>query len=289
VNPVRVGRHVNDFPHADFHGVDADLRALAAQAGSENFPVALRILPKKARAHLERIYAYARFVDDIGDEAPGDRRLLLDRVERDIRRLHIGSPVLPPVQALQPVIDECGVPLQPFLDLIEANRVDQVVKSYETFDDLLDYCKLSAAPIGQMVLYIAGAATERNVADSDQVCAALQVLEHCQDVREDAQMGRVYLPACELGGADVHADRTSSELRAVIRTQVERSERMLEPGRDLVRHLHGWSKVAVAGYIAGGLATADALRAGDFDVLAHQLKPSKIRTAYHALRLLARR
>ena len=167
------------------------------------------------------------------------------------------------------------MPLQPFLDLIEANRVDQVVSSYETFDDLLDYCRLSAAPIGRIVLHIAGAADTQNVTDSDAVCAALQVLEHCQDVGEDARMGRVYLPSSELDGADVHAATTSAALRSVVRAQVAR--------------LSGWSKIAVAGYLAGGFATADALRAGDFDVLARTLKPSKGRTAYHVARLLVRR
>jgi phytoene/squalene synthetase len=102
-------------------------------------------------------------------------------------------------------------------------------------------------------------------------------------------MGRVHLPASELVGVDVTGTHTSQALRAVVRTQVERSERMLEPGRELVRRLHGWSKVAVAGYVAGGFATADALRAGDFDVLARLLTPSKPRTAYHAARLLVRR
>jgi squalene synthase HpnC len=275
-------------------GIDAELEQLAGQARAENFPVALRILPKRARRHLERVYAYARFVDDIGDEAPGDRKLLLDRVEKDVRRLHLGTPVLPPVKALKPVVDECHIPLQPLLDLVEANRVDQVVRTYESFDDLLGYCRLSAAPIGALVLYIAHAADEINIADSDQVCAALQVLEHCQDVREDALNGRVYLPATDLARAGVDAaaltgTRTSPAVRAVVRTQVERAEELLVPGWALIRRLRGWSKLAVAGYVAGGLATADALRSGDFDVLASTLKPSKQRTLYHALRLLARR
>lgn len=273
----------------EISGLDVDLQALAGQAGSENFPVALRFLPKRPRQRLERVYAYSRFVDDIGDEAAGNRSALLDHVERDVRRLHVGSPVLPPVCGMQEIVDDCDMPLQPMLDLIDANRMDQVVSSYETFDDLLGYCRLSAAPIGLMVLYVAGAATEPNIADSDQVCAALQVLEHCQDVREDALSGRVYLPSSEVGELDLAAERTSSELRAVVRTQVERSEQLLQPGRALVGRLRGWSKIAVAGYLAGGLATVDALRAADYDVMARLLKPTNRRTAYHALRLLASR
>ncbi len=269
--------------------LDVDLRALAQQASAENFPVALRILPKRPRDRLGRIYGYARFVDDLGDEAPGDRLALLDRVEQDVHALYAGQPRLSVIQALQPVVAAGDVPIQPFLDLIEANRVDQVVRGYEDFDDLLAYCRLSAAPVGRLVLHVAGAATPANLADSDQVCAALQVLEHCQDVREDAAMGRVYLPASELGGADLTAATTAPALRAVLRTQVERSEQLLLAGRPLVARLRGWAKLAVAGYVAGGLATADALRAGDFDVLAGHLGPSRSRTALRAAALLVRR
>lgn len=268
----------------------AQLRSAAEQAAAENFPVALRVLPRQPRAQLMRVYGYARFVDDIGDEAAGDRAALLDLIENDVRRLPAGTAQLEPVRALLPVLDGCDVPLQLFLDLIEANRMDQVRTSYQSFEELLDYCRLSAAPIGRIVLHLAGAASERNVADSDQVCAALQVLEHCQDVREDALAGRVYLPAGELsGGADLRASTTSPAVRVLVRAQVERAERMLVPGRGLARRLSGWSRLAVAGYVAGGLATADALRARDYDVLARRLAPTKSRTAYRALDLLVHR
>src|SRR5882757_4994519 len=146
--------------------------ASAAQAGSENFPVALRVLPKDPRDKLMRAYAFARFVDDVGDEAPGDRLALLDVIDADVRALPSGTAV------------------SPFLDLIEANRIDQRVSSYSSLADLLHYCDYSAAPVGRIVLHIAEAATEQNVADSDAVCNALQVLEHCQDVGEDARAGR---------------------------------------------------------------------------------------------------
>ena len=168
--------------------------ASAGQMRSENFPVALRLLPRRPRAHLTRVYRFARFVDDVGDEAPGDRIALLDLIDREIRALWGGSPRLAPVRDLRPVIDDCGVPIAPLLDLVEANRVDQSTHRYETFEDLLDYCRLSAAPIGQVILRVAGAATAQNIVDSDAVCSALQVLEHCQDVGEDARRG-AHLPA----------------------------------------------------------------------------------------------
>lgn len=269
-------------------------RGASAQMGAENFPVALRLLPARPRRHLQRAYGFARFVDDVGDEAPGDRLALLDLVETDVRALWDGSAALSPVRALRPLVEECGVPMQPFLDLVEANRVDQTTTAYETFDDLLRYCRLSATPIGLIVLHVAGRAGGREVAASDAVCSALQVLEHCQDVGEDAARGRVYLPMADVRSANIRLDEllsreTGGSLRGVVRMQVDRARRLLAEGDGLVRRLPGWSRVAVAGYVAGGLATADALRDARFDVLGGHVGPTRTRTARHALRLLAGR
>ena len=268
----------------------------AAQMGAENFPVALRVLPGDVRSRLAAVYAFARFVDDVGDRAPvrADERLaLLDVVEQDVLALPEGTARLAPVAGLRPVMG--AVPVQPFLDLIEANRIDQRVTSYETFADLLGYCRFSAAPVGRIVLHLADAATPENVDDSDAVCAALQVLEHCQDVGEDAAAGRVYLPASELRAAGVAADElrgssTGSALRAVVAVQVARAESSLHVGGPtLVRRLHGWARFAVAGYVAGGLATAAALRRGHYDVLARPIRPSRTETGLRALRLVVAR
>ncbi len=269
----------------------------AGQAAGENFPVALRVLPRRAREHLRRVYAYARFVDDVGDSARGDRLALLAFIDNDVRALfaasrsHPGGPRVPIVRDLQMVVDECELPPEPLLDLIEANSVDQLVSEYETFDDLLDYCRLSAAPVGRIVLHVAGAVTERNIADSDAVCAALQVLEHCQDVREDAAAGRVYLPAADLRAAgidrdELNADSTGTRLRGVVAEQVDRAAAMLDAGRPLVRRLSGWSRPAVAGYVAGGLATVEALRRADHEVNARPVRPTKRGTALHSVRLI---
>jgi squalene synthase HpnC len=262
----------------------------AAQMSAENFPVALRLLPHQPRARLAQVYAYARFVDDVGDEAPGDRLALLDIVEQQVLALRTGRPRLAPVAALLPLVVEHGLPIQPLLDLIEANRVDQHTVRYPSFDALLGYCRLSAAPVGQLVLHIAGRANAANIADSDVVCAALQVLEHCQDVGEDARSGRIYLPGGELAAAGVPEDgllavTTAPPLRRVVAAQVARAEDMLRAGRPLVRRLSGWARLAVAGYVAGGIATAEALRAADYEVLARHVGPSKARTAVHAARI----
>jgi squalene synthase HpnC len=257
--------------------------ASAAQSGGENFPVALRVLPKDSRDKLMRAYSFARFVDDVGDEAPGDRVALLDAIETDLRALPSDRAVLPVVRALRALLDECGTPLEPFRDLIEANRMDQRVSRYETFADLLHYCDYSAAPVGRIVLHIAGAVTEQNVADSDAVCNALQVLEHCQDVGEDARSGRVYIPGIDLD--DALSASTGASVRDAVATHAALARGMLHRGRPLVRRLRGWPRLAVAGFVGGGLATAAALRRADYDVLGRTVRPSKSRTARETARL----
>lgn len=269
----------------------SELERIAAQGagkiGAENFPVALRALPRSPRDHLRRAYVFARFVDDVGDEADGDRLALLDAIDQDIHALPEAGAVLTPVSGLLPLLREHGLSVEPLLDLVEANRRDQRVTRYESFDDLLDYCRLSAAPIGRMVLAVAGVDDAGAAARSDTVCAALQVLEHCQDVGEDATAGRVYLPQRDLRAhdvpeLDVYAHATSSALRRAIALQVARAEQMLLDGTALVRQLRGWAQLAVLGYVAGGRATAAALRRAEFDVLPRHIAPGKIRTARYA-------
>jgi squalene synthase HpnC len=268
-----------------------------AQMGAENFPVALRVLPRRPRAALSAVYRYARFVDDVGDRAdcaPSERLALLDVVDREVRALPDGNSRLHPVAGLASVVREHGIANDLLLDLVEANRLDQRKSSYATFDELLDYCRLSAAPVGRIVLHVAGAVTEANVADSDTVCAALQVLEHCQDVGEDARAGRIYLPAADLRTAAVHPDQllaptTAPGVRRVVALNVARAEHLLSTGGPLVGRLSGWARFAVAGYVAGGWATSAALRGQGYDVLARDIRPSRLRTAARMTRLLLRR
>jgi len=282
----------------DSADAEAELRRIAAvsrdKISSENFPVALRVLPRRPREQLVRVYAFARFVDDVGDAARGDRLALLDAVDADITALSAGTARLQAVRDLAPLLANRTFTVQPLRDLVAANRRDQTVTSYETFDDLLGYCSLSAAPVGRLVLAIAGVDDSVAIARSDEVCAALQVLEHCQDVGEDARAGRVYLPVVDLRAAHVDVTElqtytTSAALRSVVAQQVARAQDMLAAGRPLVRSLSGWARVAVAGYVAGGRATASALQRADYDVLATAVRPRRGTTVRRALLLAAGR
>lgn len=271
-----------------------DIRDVISKARRENFPVAPRLLPRGCRRHLLAVYGFARFVDDIGDEAePDDRLALLDSVESDLIRLYSGgTPWLPAVRGLTRAVRERSIPAEPFHLLIEAGRQDQKVTRYESVEDLLDYCELSANPVGHLVLHVFDAVSPHRVALSDRVCSGLQLIEHCQDVGEDYTLGRVYLPAEDLrrygcGEGDLARATTPDRLRRVVALQAGRADEMLEAGTPLLASLTGLAHVTVAGYVAGGRATLAALRAADHDVLGRRVRPRRARVLGTWLRLLA--
>jgi squalene synthase HpnC len=271
-----------------------DEAAVRPLAGGENFPVAMRLLGRRTGEHLTAIYGFARLVDQIGDEVAGDRLALLDAFEADTNRVFDGEPEHPLLRRLQPTVRACGMPRGPFLRLIEANRRDQRVHAYATYDELAAYCDLSANPVGELVLHVFGAATPEHVALSDRVCTALQLVEHWQDLAEDYGRGRVYLPADELARfgvvpEDLGAAHAGAPLRALLAFEVGRAKRLLDEGAPLVGRLHGRARIAVAGYVGGGRANADAIVAAGYDVLPGAPKASGARRARAILGTLARR
>jgi squalene synthase HpnC len=271
--------------------------AVAAKASGENFPVALRVLPRAWRAHLTALYGFARLVDDIGDEPlpglPGDaseetvratRLRLLDDLQGDVGRIFEGgTPELPAIRALQQTVDACGVPRQPLDDLIQANRQDQLVTRYQTYDDLKRYCELSANPVGQVVLYIVGAATPERLRHSDSICTALQLAEHWQDVAEDLRNGRVYLPQedlrdFEVTEADLAKPTANGSVRKLMAFQTDRASTLLDEGAPLAGTLKGAARLAICGYVAGGRAALAAISKAGYDVLRQTPKPGKATT-----------
>jgi squalene synthase HpnC len=273
---------------------DVSLTA-SAQASTENFPVALRILPARYRRRLMALYGFARLTDDIGDEVSESERLrLLDELEADVRRIYDGgTPQLAAIRELGVMVAECGVPAQPLLDLIQANRQDQLVTRYDTIDDLVGYCRLSANPIGRVVLYIFGAATPARERLSDSICTALQLAEHWQDVAEDLGKGRIYLPRADrdkfgVAETDLAAGVTGAKVRALMTYEVARASALLDEGAPLVGTLRGAARLAVAGYLAGGRAALAAITAADYDVLAVTPHPDKRVTARLAIQAYVR-
>jgi squalene synthase HpnC len=252
--------------------------AVMARAETENFPVASRVLPRHVRGHLLAIYGFARLVDELGDSAPGDRLSVLDALEQDLDRAYVGRAEHPLLVRLQPTLRECSLPRAPFARLIEANRVDQHVSRYATWEELRGYCELSANPVGELVLGVFGMATPARVAFSDSVCTALQLVEHCQDVAEDFAHDRIYLPGEDLARygctpTDLSATRdgvtrhAGEPLRALLAFEVARAHELLTAGTPLIDELRGRERLAVAAFVAGGRAALQAIERAGYDVL----------------------
>jgi squalene synthase HpnC len=247
--------------------------AVMARAGSENFPVASRVLPGRTRSHLLAVYGFARLVDELGDSAPGDRLAALDWLELDLDRAYRARAEHPLMARLTPTLRECALPREPFARLIEANRMDQRVSRYQSWEQLRSYCALSADPVGELVLDVLDLATPARISLSSSICTGLQLTEHCQDVSEDLARGRVYIPGEDLArfgctAADLAADQAGESLRKVVAFEVARARGLLTQGAPLIDELHGRAKLAVAAFVAGGRAALEAIERAHFDVLA---------------------
>ena len=217
--------------------VPAELPSLddvVGQAAYENFPVALHLLPSGTRRDLLAVYGFARLVDDVGDEATGDRLAMLRWVHEELDRAVAGYASHPVLVRTALLVHARRLSLQPFHELIQANVQDQTVSSYETYDELVAYCRLSAVPVGRLVLAIFDASSPETEALSDDVCTALQIVEHLQDVAEDIGRGRVYLPQQDLRDAgtstegirdDVSAGSAGPALREVVAVNAATSRR----------------------------------------------------------------
>ncbi len=279
------------------HAVDP-ARGTLAKAADENFPVAPFFLPRAWRADLMAVYGFARLVDDIGDGdlAPGgadarllgvpedradDRLLMLDAFEEDLRRVFDGTPRHPLLRRLVPTVRRRALTPEPFLGLIAANRQDQLVARYETYDDLLAYCELSANPVGRLVLAVTGTSTPERIRRSDEICTALQIVEHLQDVAEDLGRDRIYLPAEDMKRfhvqeSDLAAPTANASVRALIAYEAARARDLLNEGAPLVGSVHGRLRLLLAGFVAGGRAALRAIAAADHDVLPGPPKSGKV-------------
>jgi squalene synthase HpnC len=259
---------------------------VAARARTENFPVASLLFPRGLRPHLRAVYGFARLVDILGDEAEGDRLALLDQLEEQVERCYTGAPDWPVMAQLQPTIRAHDLPAEPFLRLIEANRMDQRIPEYETWDELRWYCVHSADPVGRLVLGLLGLAGEEElVAASDDVCTGLQLVNFLQDVPRDLALGRIYLPAEDRRRFDVTVlDAPNEALTRLLRHEAERARGLLAGGRVLRGRIGGRVGRAVGLFARGGLAALDVLEEAGWDVFTRRPRPSRARLAREALR-----
>jgi len=262
-----------------------EVAAVARRARTENFPVASFLFPRRLRPHLRAVYGFARLVDILGDEVEGDRLAALEELEDEVEACYSGAPSWPVLQALQPTIREFALPREPFLRLIEGNRIDQRVSDYETWDDVREYCRHSADPVGRLVLGLLRLDRDPElVAASDNVCTGLQLVNFLQDVPRDLALGRIYLPAEDRRRFGVtELDRPSAELLELLRYEAARARGLLAAGRLLQERIGGRVGRAVGLFARGGLAALEALETAEWDVFTQRPRPSRTRLALAAL------
>jgi len=240
-----------------------------ARSHYENFPVATFMLPSRMRDAVAAIYAFARSADDIADEgtlSDAERLRQLDAMETALHAIASGQvPDSPLYLALADSLSRHRLPLQPLHDLLSAFRQDVTTNRYATFDDLLDYCRRSANPVGRLLLHLAGEATPENLALSDNVCSALQLINFLQDIEQDyRENGRIYLPAEDMkrfgvSEADIAGRRNSPAVRALVQCQAGRTHRLLRSGTALGSHLSGRFGVEIRAIVCAAYSMLDRL------------------------------
>jgi phytoene/squalene synthetase len=241
-----------------------DVTSVADRARTENFPVASLLFPRGLRPHLRAIYGFARLVDILGDEVAGNRLAALDELDRELDACYSGEPAWPVMQVLQPTIREFSLPREPFLRLIEANRMDQRISEYESWHDLREYCRHSADPVGRLVLGLLRLDRESDlVSASDDVCTGLQLVNFLQDVPRDLE-------------------RPSLELMRTLEFEAERARELLAAGRTLQSRIGGRVGRAVGLFARGGLAALEALERAQWDIFTQRPRPSRTRLALAA-------
>ena len=268
-----------------------------AKGHYENFSVATWFLPDRLKPHFYSLYAYCRISDDLGDEVgdPVKALQLLDEWEAELNECFDGSPRHPVFVALRETVQACDVPKQLFADLLKAFRQDQTVSRYQTFDDLLGYCRYSADPVGRLVLYLCGYRDAERQALSDYTCTALQLANFWQDVVTDYGKGRIYLPLESLRKfgvteKDIADRRFTPEFRELMRFEVARAREWFDRGLPLVKLVDCDLALDIELFSRGGQAILNAIERQGYDVLRSRpviSKPQKfwlvLRAAFHKM------
>jgi squalene synthase HpnC len=250
----------------------------------ENFPVASILMPRRLRKPVAAIYNFARTADDIADEGeiPNEERLRgLDEFRAELARIaNNETPLTPLFQNLAAEVLQHELPIQPLYDLLDAFSQDVVKKRYDNFDEVLDYCRRSANPVGNLLLHLYGEATPVNIVYSDAICTSLQIINFWQDVAKDYAIGRIYLPQDELAQYGVSEEQisrgiTNDAWRSLMKFQVDRARTMMLSGKPLGSILTGRIGLEMRMIIAGGLRILSKLENSQYDMFLHRpvLKP----------------
>ncbi|HZP26280.1 MAG TPA: squalene synthase HpnC [Dehalococcoidia bacterium] len=262
-----------------------------AHGHRENFTVASFLLPADKRRYMYSVYAFCRGVDDLGDEAEGDRLALLDDWESELRSCYEGSPRHPAFVALRETISAFDIPPEPFLRLIEANRMDQRNSTYDTFSDIVYYCEHSANPVGHLVLYLFGYSDPERQALSDATCTALQLANFWQDVARDLEKGRCYIPLEDMQAFGYSLEALKGRVynhsfRRLMAFEVQRARSLFADGLGLIGTVDRRLRVDLKLFSLGGLTVLSAIEAINYDVLHRRPSLSRLQKAGLFLRVL---
>jgi squalene synthase HpnC len=262
-----------------------------AQSHYENFSVATWFLPRRLRQHFYNVYAYCRISDDLGDEVgdPQQSLELLDQWEAELNACYAGSPKHPVFVALAETVKQFNIPQHEFSDLLIAFRQDQAVTRFETFDDVLAYCRYSANPVGHLVLYLCGYSDAERQQLSDYTCIALQLANFWQDVFVDYGKGRIYLPLEDLRrfgvtGEDIAQRRATPQFGAMMKFEVERARDWFARGMPLVNMVNRELAIDLELFSRGGQEILNAIERQGFNVLRARPRISKSRKLMLVLR-----
>jgi squalene synthase HpnC len=265
-----------------------------AKSHYENFSVASWFLPKRLRQHFYNVYAYCRISDDLGDEVgnPQQSLELLDQWETELNSCYAGAPKHPVFVALTETVQEFSIPKHEFSDLLIAFRQDQTVTRFETFDDVLAYCRYSANPVGHLVLYLCGYSDAERQQLSDYTCTALQLANFWQDVFVDFGKSRIYLPLEDLRrfgvtGDDLAQRRATPQFTAMMKFEVERAREWFERGLPLIKKVNRELALDLDLFSRGGMEILRAIERQGFDVLRSRPVISKTRKLMLVVRAAA--
>jgi squalene synthase HpnC len=257
-------------------------RSLAA-AHYENFTVATWLVPRRLRQHLANVYAFARWADDLADEAasPAAATGALAAWAEELDACFAGRPRHPVTVALAETVAETRLPLEPFADLIDAFRQDQVKARYANRAEVGDYCRRSADPVGRIVLGLEGCRDPDLVRMSDAICTGLQLVNFWQDITRDRLAGRVYLPADDMarhGVSEAMLAETPAApaVRSLLRDEVAWARSCFAAGERLPAVAPRSLRPAIGMFLGGGLAVADAIAAADYDPLSQRPTVGKV-------------
>jgi squalene synthase HpnC len=240
----------------------------------ENFLVATWLLPRRLHQPFFNVYAYCRWADDLGDEVedPAIALDLLNWWEEELDRALEGRPRHPVFVALAETIAEFQLPAEPFRDLLRAFRQDQTKHRYADWDEVLDYCRYSANPVGRLVLALGGYRDEQRQRLSDATCTALQLANFWQDVARDWKKGRLYIPleklaAFGLAESDIASGRFDERYGRLMRDLVARTQNLFEQGLPLAGTVRSELRIDIELFSRGGLAVLDAIEAAGYNTL----------------------